>query len=123
MQREIKFRVWDKVNKWFIGDGKGLGFIDLAEYESENLEEYEEEGESNNFYIFQQFTGLQDKNGKEIYEGDLLQYLGKDGDNGGKLGVISYDSDYACFICGNYVLQKSLCSTKLEIIGNIFKNP
>ena len=59
--REIRFRAWDKTNKTFI-NWNGIKFSELNSF-------------INDLYDLQQFTGLLDKNGKEIYEGDIMKYL------------------------------------------------
>ena len=65
--REIKFRAWDKENKVMIYP-KGILFDGrVVNFNCGILEPFEE-------YELMQFTGLYDKNGKEIYEGDIIKY-------------------------------------------------
>jgi uncharacterized phage protein (TIGR01671 family) len=66
--REIKFRAWDKANKvYIVPTEKNGGNVINAWVDSES-----------DVSIIEQFTGLLDKNGKEIYEGDILRISAKD---------------------------------------------
>lgn len=67
-----------------------------------------------------QYTGLTDKNGKKIFEGDICKY-------GDSFGVVEFYEDDAMFIFTyNENIQTNLScmwSKNLEVIGNIYDNP
>lgn len=62
-----------------------------------------------------QFTGLKDKNGKEIYEGDIVSFLGETWE-------VIYFETYAGFMLGNGNDLMNI-TTQEELIGNIYENP
>jgi uncharacterized phage protein (TIGR01671 family) len=77
MNRQLKFRCWDKVNKNFVPpshiaiNGNGILLItDSGMYEKFQNKNYCDVDQE---YVIQQFTGEYDKNKKEIYEGDIIR--------------------------------------------------
>ena len=110
--REIRFRGWD-------GDKMTYdGFLVTSEGGV-----YWEGGMKPADLELMQFTGLKDKNGKEIYEGDIVR--SEHGDGGPIIEAISWG--VAEFLSGRLALRawsflNGKCDT-IEVIGNIYENP
>ena len=127
--RKIKFRVWNKEKQKFVGvDDKS---ILLSEYGSlRTIDRWGNLGSVNKeSYKLNFFTGLKDKEGKEIYEGDIVEGLVMFQNNLMEVkGVIK-------FIHGRFVIAEYNCSlykfsnaqgnqsNEITVIGNKYENP
>ena len=121
MNREIKFRAWDKLEERFIKCDEGYQghYVLSLKGEFHNLQN----GSGGKEYVVQQYTGLKDKNNKEVYEGDLVEC--DDVIRGRMYGEVVYDNDHGAFrIVFTYFLQWTFYKAEnIEVIGNIFENP
>ena len=121
--RVIKFRAWEFENNIMLDKHdksdnslNGVNFGLPPSFESVNTK-----------YAWMQFTGLHDKNGKEIYEGDIYVWKKK---LACEKGFIEYREDgFRCIVTqhsksrGIDVWPLMSMSPYLEVIGNIYENP
>lgn len=107
--REIKFRAWKKSIREMIPFSRlGMGAFNNSDYD------------------MMQFKNIQDKNKKDIYQGDICKYyndIDKDG-----IGII--EDDYIKWISGTIAKKQLMtplyylkCGEEFEVIGNIYENP
>ena len=127
MDREIKYRIWRKDLKRYL-DFTELYRLKINPLFSLVYSANTGIGADICPQVFQQFTGLSDKNGKEIFEGDIIQQLEFEdwGDDQGTITrhVIQWRQFeyYGHYECGWYAGYCKIYK-ECEVVGNIFENP
>ena len=120
MNREIKFRIWDVTFKSFdyieLKDGRLKSFSGFS---------YEEPDDG---LIFQQFTGLKDITGREIYEGDIIKDLDEENliiefQNGSFIANGKTIIPFWSMLVKNELVQPAMVNSQtFEVVGNVFEN-
>ena len=111
--REIKFRAWDSVQQ-------KMWFDMLIDFNGNVLDA----NENRNYRMtLMQYTGLKDKNNKEIYEGDIVKFVEDTLNEIYKASPVIYDEDRFTFL-GRYSNDCIMHDWhEIEVIGNIYENP
>ncbi|CEK35435.1 phage protein TIGR01671,phage conserved hypothetical protein,YopX protein [[Clostridium] sordellii] len=117
--RDIKFRIWDNEEKTII-ENKDIYSLDFRKdiyFSSVMVDGIITEDD----YKLMQYTGLKDKNGKEIYEGDILDY-----GESGKYKVVFSKSTFKIQkvnnLKGDLYLLEDCWFDESEVIGTIYEN-
>lgn len=119
----IKFRMWDKVqNKMLLPNN--IEFINgqayWAEASIDSNGSYSNDGEVDGIgalFELEQFTGLKDVSGNDIYVGDIVK------NERNESHIVSFILHAGCFAIGDYYFKSIGAGKILEIIGNVHENP
>ena len=125
--RERKFRAWNKNFKKMYKIGQITLEKGTWNYEPDNREYIGMSIPYQPSFVLMQYTGLKDKNGKEIYEGDIV-YIKGETELLDIKGKVEYSDIFAQYIITNtkniaYETEALGDYENIEVIGNEFDNP
>jgi uncharacterized phage protein (TIGR01671 family) len=111
--RELKFRAWDKkLNRMWTWE-------DIHEAEANGFITFLEMLEDKDRFVPLEYTGLKDKNGQEIYEGDVIKFS-----NGFYDDPYVVKFDEGCFEANRHGMFRRLNECEdIQVIGNIYQTP
>ena len=108
MSREIKFRAWDGVLDRMCSWEEVRHVFSLIVNDKN--------------YDLMQFTGLRDKNGREIYEGDILRFFFDDEEF--HTCPVSWNAEMSAYVLAEYVPEDMWVERcEYEVIGNVHESP
>lgn len=128
--KEIKFRAWDKARKEFLSSGSVLISVEAGNRPEKNpqyLDILTGPDCYKSRFVLQQYTGIKDKNGIEIFEGDVIRTMTPD-----LISVVTWDDNCARFIGFTLEHERRLVyidmvdknnKSSVEVVGNIYENP
>ncbi len=111
--REIKFLFWNKEKKYMTDLVFPIGSILGINMDIQELQEN---------YAVRQFTGLQDKNGVDVYEGDIITLYDPYTKSQHIAEVIWDDNNCRYAIKYTFIDFDFLITDEIEVIGNIYEN-
>lgn len=127
--RPIKFRAWDsKESRWMVDGRTEMGIYDFAFRPDMNWT-FITKAEALERVVFMQFTGLLDKNGKEIWEGDICRIRTVEDDGSWKE---EWENTEIWFCDGKFLTRyygfpvssySGRGQAQIEVVGNIYETP
>jgi uncharacterized phage protein (TIGR01671 family) len=123
--RELKFRVWDVETKRFFKTDYNEHLSVAISVDGKTLYQNYVGGdkEIGKDVIIQQFTGLKDKNGVEIYEGDIVNVYSEEFENENFTGKVIFDEGSFLTWINKNDIRGVWSDDNIEVIGNIMENP